>query len=126
MAARIRKDDMVVVISGDHKGARGKVLRVIPEKDRVLVEGVNMVYRHVRKSQRNPQGGRIQKEAPLHVSKVMPIDPKTDRPARVRFEFVKDAAGKVTGKRRVCAGGRASGAVLSDIVSGGKAKGRGR
>ena len=52
MAARIRKDDMVVVIAGDHKGARGKVLRVIPEKQRVLVEGVNMVYRHVRKSQR--------------------------------------------------------------------------
>lgn len=126
MAARIRKDDMVVVISGDHKGARGKVLRVIPEQDRVLVEGVNMVYRHVRKSQRNPQGGRIQKEAPLHVSNVMPIDPRTDQPARVRFELVKDAAGKVTGKRRVCAGGRASGAVLSDIVSGRKSKGKGR
>ena len=126
MAARIRKDDVVVVISGDHKGARGKVLRVIPEKQRVLVEGVNMVYRHVRKSQRNPQGGRIQKEAPLHVSNVMPIDPKTDRPVRVRFEVVKDAAGKLTGKRRVCAGGRASGAVLSDIVVGKKSKGKGR
>ncbi len=126
MAARIRKDDMVVVISGDHKGARGKVLRVIPEKDRVVVEGVNMVYRHVRKSQRNPQGGRIQKEAPLHVSNVMPIDPKTDRPTRIRFELTKDAAGVVTGKRRVCTGGRSSGAVLSDIVLGRKSKGRNR
>jgi large subunit ribosomal protein L24 len=111
MAARIRKDDMVIVISGDHKGQRGKVLRVITEKQRVLVEGVNMVYRHVRKSQRNPQGGRIRKEAPLHWSKVMPLDPKTDRGARVRFEAVTDG-GKVT-KRRICKG---SGAVLSDVT----------
>jgi large subunit ribosomal protein L24 len=115
MAARIRKDDMVVVISGDHKGAKGKVLRVIPEKQRVLVEGVNMVYRHVRKSQRNPQGGRIRKEAPLHWSNVMPLDPKSDRGVRVRFEAVEDAAGKVT-KRRICVGRHGSGAVLSDIT----------
>jgi large subunit ribosomal protein L24 len=114
MAARIRKDDMVIVISGDHKGAKGKVLRVIPEKQRVLVEGINMVYRHVRKSQRNPQGGRIRKEAPLHWSKVMPVDPKTDRGARVRFEAVKDG-GKVT-KRRVCTGRQGSGAVLSEVT----------
>jgi large subunit ribosomal protein L24 len=115
MAARIRKDDMVVVIAGDQKGARGKVLRVIPEKQRVLVEGVNMVYRHVRKSQRNPQGGRIRKEAPLHVSNVMPLDPKADRGVRVRFEVVQDATGK-TVKRRVCTGRHASGAVLSDVT----------
>jgi large subunit ribosomal protein L24 len=117
MAARIRKDDMVVVISGDHKGARGKVLRVLPEKQRVLVEGVNMVYRHVRKSQRNPQGGRIQKEAPLHISNVMPLDPKADRGTRVRYESVQDPSGKVR-KRRVAAGRRASGAVLSDVTHG--------
>jgi large subunit ribosomal protein L24 len=115
MAARIRKDDMVVVISGDHRGAKGKVLRVIPEKQRVLVEGVNLVYRHVRKSQRNPQGGRIRKEAPLHISNVMPLDPKADRGARVRFETAVDAAGKVT-KRRVCTGRHGSGAVLSDVT----------
>ena len=126
MAVRIRKDDMVIVIAGDHKGARGKVLRILREKDRVVVEGVNMVYRHVRKSQRNPQGGRIQKEAPLHLSNVMPIDPKTDRPARVRFEAVRESGGKVS-KRRVCAGRRASGTVLSDVThavpqSGGKGR----
>jgi large subunit ribosomal protein L24 len=115
MAARIRKDDVVVVISGDHKGAKGKVLRVIPEKQRVLVEGVNMVYRHVRKSQRNPQGGRIRKEAPLHWSKVMPLDPKTDRGVRVRFEAVADAGGKVS-KRRVCVGRHGSGSALSDVT----------
>jgi len=116
MAARIRKDDIVVVVAGDHKGARGKVLRVLPEKQRVLIEGVNMVYRHVRKSQRNPQGGRIQKEAPLHVSNVMPIDPKTDRPTRVRFERVTEG-GRVT-KRRVSAGRKASGSALGDITHG--------
>jgi large subunit ribosomal protein L24 len=115
MGARIRKDDVVVVIAGDHKGARGKVLRVIPEKQRVLVEGVNLVYRHVRKSQRNPQGGRIQKEAALHLSNVMPLDPKADRGVRVRFEPATDAGGQVS-KRRVSAGSRASHMVLSDVT----------
>jgi large subunit ribosomal protein L24 len=115
MGARIRKDDMVVIIAGDHKGARGKVLRVIPEKQRVLVEGVNMVYRHVRKSQRNPQGGRIQKEAPLHLSNVMPLDPKADRGVRVRFEAATGTGGRVN-KRRVSAGSRASHTVLSDVT----------
>lgn len=113
MAARIRKDDIVLVIAGDHKGARGKVLRVLPEKQRVLVEGVNMVYRHVRKSQRNPQGGRIQKEAPIHLSNVMPVDPRTDKPCRVRFTVEKDAQGQRV-KHRVTAGRRASGTTLSD------------
>ncbi len=114
MAARIRKDDMVVVITGDHKGARGKVLRVLPDRQRVLVEGVNMVYRHVRKSQRTPQGGRIQKEAPLHLSNVLPVDPRGDRGVRVRFETVGGAGGKVL-KRRVAAGRKASGAVLREV-----------
>lgn len=122
MAARIKKDDLVIVVAGDHKGQRGKVLRVLPDKQRVLVEGVNMVYRHVRKSQRNPQGGRVQKEAPIHISNVMPIDPKTDRPTRVRFEVVRDAQGKVVAKRRLCAGRRSSGAVLSEVTRADKAK----
>ena len=114
MAARIRKDDIVVVIAGDHKGSRGKVLRVIREKDRVVVEGVNMVYRHMRKSRQNPQGGRVQKEAPIHMSNVMPIDPKTDKPTRVRFTFRTGDDGKPL-KQRVAAGRRSSGAVLSDV-----------
>jgi large subunit ribosomal protein L24 len=126
MGARIRKDDMVVVIAGDHKGARGKVLRVLPEKQRVLVEGVNMVYRHVRKSQRNPQGGRIQKEATLHMSNVMPLDPKADRGVRVRFEAVGDGGAHVS-KRRISVGSRASHTVLSDVTHGEKnVKGRAR
>ncbi len=125
MGARIRKDDMVVVIAGDHKGARGKVLRVIPEKQRVLVEGVNMVYRHVRKSQRNPQGGRIQKEAPLHLSNVMPLDPKADRGVRVRFEVQRNEQGRVVRRRRIATGRIASGTVLSDISRSARAAGTG-
>lgn len=105
MAARIRKDDIVEVISGAHKGARGKVLRVLPNKDRVIVEGVNMVVRHVRRSQRHPQGGRIHKEAPLHVSNVQPVDPKTDKPTRVRFEVERGADGKIVSKRRMSVAG---------------------
>lgn len=114
MAARIRKDDIVQVIAGDHKGSRGKVLRVIGDKNRVVVEGVNMVYRHMRKSRQNPTGGRVQKEAPIHLSNVMPIDPKTDRPTRVKFTFKTDEAGRPL-KQRVAAGRKSSGAVLSDV-----------
>ena len=105
MAERIRKDDTVVVIAGDHRGQRGKVLRLLPDKQRVVVEGVNMVYRHVRKSQRNPQGGRVQKEAPLHISNVLPVDAKSGRGARVRFDREVDNRGQVTRKRRVTVGG---------------------
>jgi len=121
MAARIRKDDMVVVIAGDHKGQRGKVLRLLPDKQRVVVEGVNMVYRHVRKSRQNPQGGRIQKEAPIHLSNVQPLDPKADRGVRVRYAVTKDESGKVVAKQRVAAGRRSSGVVLGDVRKAAKA-----
>ena len=118
MAARIRKDDIVVVISGDHKGAKGKVLRVIHDRDRVLVEGVNMVWRHVRKSQRHPQGGRIQKEAALPMSKVQPIDPKTGRGTRVRFEIQRGPDGRIVSKTRMSTGRKAGGgSVISEVTS---------
>jgi large subunit ribosomal protein L24 len=103
MAARVRKDDMVEVIAGEHKGARGKVLRVLSGKGRVIVEGVNMVVRHVRPSQRHPQGGRIHKEAPIHVSNVQPIDPRTDKPTRVRF--AEQRSGGVSRKVRMSVAG---------------------
>ena len=112
MAARVRKDDIVEVIAGEHRGARGKVLRIDPEKERVVVEGVNMVYRHVRRSRQNPQGGRVQKEAPVHLSNVMPVDPKTGKGTRVRFEVQRDAQGKVTAKKRVSV----AGSVLSEVT----------
>src|SRR6478672_12346520 len=89
MARHIKAGDTVVIISGADKGKTGRVLRVITDKDRVIVEGINRVWKHVRPSQRNPQGGRLQKDAPIHVSNVMPLDPATGKATRVKFE-VKD------------------------------------
>ena len=122
MAARVRKDDIVEVISGVHKGQQGKVLRVLNDKDRVLVEGVNYVYRHVRRSRQHPQGGRIRQEAPVHISNVQPINPKTGKGTRVRFEVTRNAQGKVTAKKRVSR----DGTVLSEVTrAGNKAKASG-
>ena len=100
MAAHVKKGDLVEVIAGDQRGARGKVLSVDPVKRRVIVEGINRAYRHVRRSRRNPQGGRLQVEQPLDISNVLPVNPKTDRATRVRF--VIDAEGR---KTRVAADG---------------------
>jgi large subunit ribosomal protein L24 len=86
MARHIKTGDQVMVITGVDKGQTGRVLRVLTGKDRVVVEGINRVWKHVRPSQRNPQGGRIQKDAPVHVSNVMPIDPSTGSGTRLRFE----------------------------------------
>ncbi len=105
MARHIKSNDIVEVISGDHKGERGKVLRVLPQRDLVVVEGVNMVYRHVRPSRRNPQGGRLQREAAIHISNVLPIDPKSDGGTRVRFEIERDDKGHTISKKRVTIGG---------------------
>lgn len=75
-----------MIIAGSDKGRTGKVLRVLPDKNRVVVEGVNRVWKHVRPSQRTPQGGRIQKDAPIHISNVQPLNPNTGKGTRVRFE----------------------------------------
>lgn len=100
MASNIRKNDTVEVVAGDHRGARGKVLRVDVRRERVIVEGVNMVYRHVRPTRRNPQGGRLQKEAPIHISNVLPYDSAAGKGSRVRFEVERDDQGKVASKKR--------------------------
>jgi large subunit ribosomal protein L24 len=102
---------MVEVITGDHKGQTGKVLRVNPSRGLVVVEGVNMVYRHMRRSRRSPQGGRIQKEAPIDISNVLPVDPKTGHGARVRFVVQRDQNGTVLRKQRVTV----KGTVLSEV-----------
>ena len=117
MAAKIRKNDMVEVISGDHKGEKGRVLRVIPDKHRVFIEGVNMVYRHLRPSRTNPQGGRIRKESSIHISNILPVDPKTGRGARVHFE-TEMKSGKIVSKKRVTRGGT----VLEDVKAAAKTK----
>jgi large subunit ribosomal protein L24 len=93
MAARLRKGDLVVVISGKNKGKQGKISRIL-EEDRVVIEGVNLIKRHMRPTPKNPQGGILEREAPLHACKVMPVDPKTGKPTRVRF--ATDAKGHKT------------------------------
>ena len=98
MARKIKTGDTVMVITGADKGKTGRVLRILGDKDRVVVEGINRVWKHVRPSQRNPQGGRIQKDAPIHISNVLPLDPTTGKGTRVKFE-VRD--GK---KHRVAVG----------------------
>ena len=98
MSRHIRSGDNVVVIAGRDKGKSGKVLRILASKNRCVVEGVNRVWKHVRPSQRNPQGGRIQKDAPIHLSNVMPLDPSTGKGTRVRAEM-KDGV-----KHRVAVG----------------------
>ena len=83
---RIRKGDMVVVIAGKEKGKRGRVLRVLTKKNRVVIERVMMVKRHTKPSQTNQQGGIVEKEGSVHISNVMPVDPGTDKPTRVRIK----------------------------------------
>jgi large subunit ribosomal protein L24 len=85
-AAKIRKGDTVVILSGKDKGKTGEVIRSIPKESKVVVSGVNVHARHRKPTQQSPQGGIERKEAPLHISKVAIADPKTGAPTRVRFE----------------------------------------
>jgi len=84
---KVRKDDEVVVISGRDKGKSGKVVRVIPDENRVVVQGVNMVKRHTRPTQ-GKTGGIVEKEAPIHVSNVSHMDPKDRTPTKVGYKTV--------------------------------------
>lgn len=94
---KVAKNDIVLIRSGNFRGKRGKVLKVFPDKQRVIVEGVNLVKRHMRRSQKNPQGGIIEKEAPIHVSNVQVICPKCGKPTRIGRKVLEN------GKRvRVC------------------------
>ncbi len=92
MARHVKQGDLVMVVSGNDKGKTGKVLRVDPKADRVFVEGVNVRHKHVRPSQGNPQGGRIEKEMSIHISNVMPVSPSANKPTRVRFETKADGS----------------------------------
>ncbi|MDC1541991.1 50S ribosomal protein L24 [Candidatus Pseudothioglobus singularis] len=82
----VKKGDKVRVISGKDRGKEGTILEVFPKKERVIVEGINVVKKHAKPSQENPQGGILDVEAPIHVSNVLPIDPKTGEPTRVGYE----------------------------------------
>jgi large subunit ribosomal protein L24 len=85
-AAKIKKGDNVVVLSGKDKGKHGTVTQALPKAGKVVVAGVNVITRHVKPSQTNPQGGLQRSEAPMAISKVAIEDPKTGKPTRVRFE----------------------------------------
>lgn len=81
----VKKGDTVIVITGKDKGKKGRVLAAYPKKDRVLVEGINLMKKHTRPSQANPQGGIVTQEAPIHVSNVSLIDPKSGKPTRIGY-----------------------------------------
>jgi large subunit ribosomal protein L24 len=91
MAARLKKGDLVVVISGKYKTQQGKVVSYNAEDNKVVVEGINVVKRHMKPTARNQQGGIVEKTLPLNASKVMPVDPKTGKGTRVRI--TKDEKG---------------------------------
>lgn len=95
----VKKDDVVMVITGKDKGKKGRIIAAYPRENRVLVEGVNFVKRHSKPSQQNPQGGIIEKEAPIHVSNVMLIDPKSNKPTRIGYQ-VLDNGKKVRVSKR--------------------------
>ena len=100
---RLRVGDLVQVISGKEKGKKGKITKILRDRDLVVVEGVNLVKRHTKPNAQNDKGGIVTKEAPLFSSKVMPIDPTTGKPTRVKI--------KVEGEKKVRVG--KSGAVIS-------------
>ena len=83
----LKRNDLVIVISGASKNQTGRVIRIDTETDRVWVQGLNMRYKHIRRSQENPKGGRVKKECPLHISKDQLLDPKENNPTRLDFLF---------------------------------------
>jgi large subunit ribosomal protein L24 len=105
----IRKDDTVEVIRGDDKGKRGRVLRVLRKEGKLVVEGVNKVYKHVKPSRRNPQGGRLSKEMPVDASNVLLIDPSTNTPTRTGVRYTSDGTKELYAKK--------SGATLRRLAS---------
>jgi len=106
MALHVKKGDMVEIISGDDKGSTGRVLRVIPENSKVVVQGHNIVKKHVRPSRKNPQGGRINVEQPIDISNVMPLNPKSSKAGRVRYQISDDGS-----KKRIAADGTEIGVI---------------
>ena len=89
---RIKRDDKVLVISGKEKGKTGKVVKVLPKEHTVIVESVNVIKKAVKKSDTYPQGGYIELEKPIHISKLMLVDSKTNKPSRIAAKFLKDGS----------------------------------
>ena len=97
MPARIRKNDVVYIRSGNDKGKTGKVLRLVGD-DKVVVEGINVVWKHLKPTQQAQKGGRIRREAPLHICKVQPVDPKTGKGTRVKYKIENGEKRRVAAK----------------------------
>ena len=87
---KVAKNDTVFILSGNDKGKTGKVLRVFPGQQRLLVEGVNFIKRHMRPTQTNPKGGIVEKEAPIHASNVMVVCPKCNVPTKIGIKMLED------------------------------------
>jgi large subunit ribosomal protein L24 len=89
---RLKVGDLVRVQRGKDRGKQGKITKILAEDDKVVVEGINTVTRHTRPTPRNQQGGKITKDAPIHASKVMPIDPETCKPTRLKIRTAEDGS----------------------------------
>jgi len=105
----VKKGDEVEVIAGNDKGKTGRVLMVMPQEERVIVEGINMRIHHDKPSQQNPRGGRIEREEPIHISNVMVIDPTTGEPTRIGRKRIEE-----DGKSRWVRYAKVSGEVLDN------------
>ncbi|RKY95216.1 MAG: 50S ribosomal protein L24 [Ignavibacteriae bacterium] len=106
---KIRKNDNIVVIAGNDRGKTGKVLKVYPKTSRIIIEGINLRKRHTKPNQKNPQGGILEKEAPIHVSNVMILDPTNNEPTRIGSQIILD---EKTGKKKIARVSKATGEMI--------------
>ena len=109
MALHVKKGDIVEIIAGNHKGTTGRILRVMPDKNRVIIQGHNIAKKHVRPSRKNPQGGRINVERPIHISNVLPLNPKSSKGSRVHFKVESNGS-----KKRIAVDGTEIGVVRKE------------
>jgi large subunit ribosomal protein L24 len=106
---KIKKNDIVMVIAGNDRGKTGKVLKVFPKNSRIIIEGINIRKRHTKPNQKNPQGGILEKEASIHVSNVMMLDPKSNEPTRLGAQIILD---EKSGKKKRARVSKLSGEML--------------
>jgi large subunit ribosomal protein L24 len=106
---KIRKNDNIVVIAGNDSGKTGKVLKVFPKTSRIIIEGINLRKRHTKPNQKTPQGGILEKEAPIHVSNVMILDPTNNEPTRIGSQLILD---EKTGKKKIARVSKATGEMI--------------
>ena len=94
MKTRLKKNDTVKVISGNAKGTIGKILFIDRKKGKIIVEGVNIIHRHTKPKQKNPRGGIVRREAPINITNVMLMCPKSNQPTRIGFSVITEDSGK--------------------------------